>query len=438
MEAGELASSRAAWLMLLAAGPLVGQAFAASVGLYAEASGVAPGRAALAQGLSPLEGIVVPTFGAYDLIATLLYPFVAIHAIAAERRSGADKLLLQSPAGIGRRLAVKLAALTLYWTIAGIPGALALLSWGSYGGHLWAPETANLVLGHFLRFFLATGVAFAAAAVTGGAASAALVTLSFTLGTWALDFLAAGRGGFIERLGRATPSAALRVFERGELDAPAAAAFAVIGGAGVALAAVGLDRRLTVWARASRGALVVLAAALALAGASRLRASWDFSEDRRNSFSRADEAALRSIREPVVIEVALAAEDPRLYDYERGVLARLRRVLPDLTVIRTASSRGGLFEGPGYGEIWYSVGGRRGMLRSTTEPIVLEHLYRLARVAPPPAPSESAYPGHPLAARPTGAVLLFDVAWPLAAGLAFALRRGPWRNRCARFEESSP
>jgi len=437
MEAGELAASPSAWLMLLLAGPLVGQAFVAAVRLYAEASGVAPGRAALAQGLSPLDGIVVPTFGAYDLLATLLYPFVAIHAIAAERRSGADKLLLQSPAGIGRRLGVKLAALTLYWALAWVPGVLALLLWRFYGGHLDAAETSNLLLGHLLRFFLATGVAFAAAATAGGAASAALVALAFTLGTWALDFVAAGRGGLLERLGRMTPSAALRVFERGELDLSAAAAFAAVGAAGVAIAAVGLDRGLPLAARARRGALVALAAALGLWGASRVRASWDFSEDRRNSFSRADEAALRSIREPVEIEVALAPEDPRLFDYERSVLVRLRRVLPDLKVRYTASSRGGLFEGRGYGEIWYSVGHRRSMLRSTTEPIVLEHLYRLAGAVPPASPAD-AYPGHPLAARPTGAALLFDLAWPLAAGLAFLLARGPWRKRCPRFAESSP
>jgi len=35
-----------------------------------------------------LDGILVPTFGAYDLAVTLLFPFVAIRVIAAEKESG--------------------------------------------------------------------------------------------------------------------------------------------------------------------------------------------------------------------------------------------------------------------------------------------------------------------------------------------------------------
>jgi len=76
----ELIASRSFWLMLLMIGPLVGHSFITSVGLYAEASGIGGGPAALPQGLTPLDGILVPTFGAYDLAATFLFPFVAIRA----------------------------------------------------------------------------------------------------------------------------------------------------------------------------------------------------------------------------------------------------------------------------------------------------------------------------------------------------------------------
>src|SRR2546425_5254040 len=93
----ELMASRAYWLMLLMIGPLVGHSFITAVDLYAEASGIGGGPAALSQGLTPLDGIVVPTFGAYDLAVTLLFPFVAIRLIAAEKESGALKLLLQFP-----------------------------------------------------------------------------------------------------------------------------------------------------------------------------------------------------------------------------------------------------------------------------------------------------------------------------------------------------
>jgi ABC-type transport system involved in multi-copper enzyme maturation permease subunit len=96
----ELLASRSFWLLLLMIGPLVGHAFITAVGLYAEASGTGGGPAALAQGLTPLDGIVSPTFGAYDLAATFLFPFVAIRVIAAEKQNGGIKILLQLPGNL--------------------------------------------------------------------------------------------------------------------------------------------------------------------------------------------------------------------------------------------------------------------------------------------------------------------------------------------------
>jgi ABC-type transport system involved in multi-copper enzyme maturation permease subunit len=104
-ESRELLASRAYWLLLLMIGPLVGQGFIAAVNLYAEVSGSGGGPAALPQGLSPLDGILVPSFGAYDLAVTLLFPFVAIRLVAAEKESGALKLMLQAPASVGSALA---------------------------------------------------------------------------------------------------------------------------------------------------------------------------------------------------------------------------------------------------------------------------------------------------------------------------------------------
>ena len=83
----ELTASRAYWLLLLMIGPLVGHSFITAVDLYAEASGIGGGPGALAQGLTPLDGFLVPTFGAYDLAVTLLFPFVAIRLLAAEKRA---------------------------------------------------------------------------------------------------------------------------------------------------------------------------------------------------------------------------------------------------------------------------------------------------------------------------------------------------------------
>ncbi len=420
----ELLASRSFWLLLLLLGPLVGQAFVSAVGLYGEASGTG-GAHALAQELNPLDGIVVPAWGAYDLAVTLLYPFVAIRAVAGEKESGAWKLLLQSPASVGTMLASKVAVLSAGFLVAFVPGLLALALWGSYGGHLAARETLNLFLGHFLHVLVATGVAFAAAAIAGTAASAAIATLAFTVGTWALDFVAAGRGGILQRVASFTPVALLRIFEQGELRLSAVAVSVVLAVAGLALAAVWLPPGRPARARAAGTAVVVAAAALLFAGAAGLHASWDTSENRRNSFSRTDAAALARLPGPIRVSVHLAAEDPRLMDLTRGVLGKLERLRSDVAVSFVARSRSGLFEAPDehYGEVWWEVGGRRAMSRSVTEPIVLKLLYDLGSVPEPTPSQEAEFPGYPLSAVPRGATALFDLLWPAAVLAAALLRR---------------
>ena len=105
-ELRELTASRSFWLLLLFVGLLVGHGFITAVGLYAEMSG-SGGPAALPQGLNSLDGVIVPTWGAYDLAATLLFPFVAIRLISAEKESGALKLLLQLAGTMLSKLAAK-------------------------------------------------------------------------------------------------------------------------------------------------------------------------------------------------------------------------------------------------------------------------------------------------------------------------------------------
>ena len=52
--------TRAWWMLLLVIGALVGQAFITSVNLYAEASGIGGGAAALSQGLSDVKKVSEP------------------------------------------------------------------------------------------------------------------------------------------------------------------------------------------------------------------------------------------------------------------------------------------------------------------------------------------------------------------------------------------
>ncbi|MEP6832799.1 MAG: hypothetical protein ABJB74_05365 [Gemmatimonas sp.] len=426
MDVRELLATRAYWLMLLAVSALVGQAFLSAVEFYAEASGAGGGPAALSQGLSPLEGILVPTFGAYDLAATLLFPFVVIRLIAHERQNGALWLQLQAPPIFGVTMASKGLALLLAWFVAMLPGCSALLLWHNIGGHLYPPETLGLLLGYVLRGVSAIGFCAAAAAFSTSAASAAVIALTFTIGTWALDYFAAARGGVLAVIATYTPLAALRTFERGEIQLATIGILAVVGMSGLALATTAAPSGRTLNIRMLRSTAALGAAILLCVLAARIRTSADVSENRRNSFSRTDEVTLANIGAPLSVDVFLAAEDPRLNDLERGILAKLRRVVPHLTIRYPAAGRSGLFQSAGdhYGEVWYESGGRRLMSRSTIEEVVLETVYQVTGATPPPPDNAPTYPGYPLRAHSTFAPWLFFLAWPLLiAGAWIGSRR---------------
>ena len=420
----ELIAARAFWLMLLFVGLLVGHGFTTAVGLYAEMSGNG-GPAALPQGLSSLDGILVPTWGAYDLAATLLFPFVAIRILSSEKESGALKLWLQLPGTLVSKLAAKSLVLLFAWLIAWLPGIVAILLWRSYGGHLYAPETLNLLLGHLLRGLLSGALALAAAALAEGAASAAIITLAFTVGTWALDFVAAGRGGLLQQVASYTPTAALRSFEQGLLRLNTLLVVVLLSGAAFALAVIWVNTGRTIKFRLGAMLLLFIAAGCAVWGAAHVGTSWDVSENRRNSFSAVDEAALRRVTQPLKITVFLSPEDPRLTDFEQNVLRKLRRSLDSVEVDYAASSRTGLFETgeDHYGEIWYELGGQRVVERSTIEEVVLDQIYKLANVNPPERSTDEGFPGYPLAAQPKHATSVFYILWPLFVACAWWLSR---------------
>src|SRR5205823_13639646 len=101
------------------------------------------------------------------------------------------------------------------------------------------------------------------------------------------------------------------------------------------------------------------------------------------------------------------------------------RALPEVRITRVSRTQSGLFEGAGtgYGEVWYTLGPRRAMQRSSTEPIVLETIYGLAGIAPPAPDTSAAYPGYPLAARPRWAAPFFYVVWPVGVLLLWWIPR---------------
>src|SRR5437762_778509 len=109
-ELWEVLGGRAFWTMLLLMCPLIGYSFFQAVSLYGEASAAALQSPVMASSLSPLDGILVPTFGASYVAITLLFPFVAIRVLGQEKESGALRLLIQLPYRSSTLIAAKLAA----------------------------------------------------------------------------------------------------------------------------------------------------------------------------------------------------------------------------------------------------------------------------------------------------------------------------------------
>jgi ABC-2 type transport system permease protein len=196
---------------------------------------------------------------------------------------------------------------------------------------------------------------------------------------------------------------------------------------GLALAAIWMRLGVSVRRRRLESLGLLAACAAAVLACAHVRVDWDLSENRRNSFSRADDRALRQIQTPVAIDAHLAPEDPRRFDLEHGAFAKLRRTLPAVDIRYHSATSAGLFESrPDYGEIRYEVGGRTAVRRSTAEPEVLLTVFELAGIeAPGPDDGdETAFRGHPLATAPEGAAILFFGVWP-ALTLSIAWR--VWR-----------
>ena len=418
-------SSRSWWVMLALIGPLVGVSFISAVRSYAEASGQRGTVAGLADALFPLDGVVAPTFSAYEIAASFLLPFVAIRAVAGDRTSGALKLELQQGMTPLSMIGAKALVLGAGWLLAGVPIVLAGLLWASYGGSLYAPEIGSLALGHVLNAGIVIALAVAAAALAEHPSTAAILVLAFTVGTWVVSFVGAFQGGIWEEISRYTPSEMLQAFRHGLVRLDLVLAALVLIAAALALAAAWTRLGMPTRRKAAESAVVLgVAAALAIAAAF-ARPSWDVSENERNSFAESDAAILSRITAPLRIEAHFAPEDPRRFDLEKQTLSKLRRTMPNVTVEYVSGSATGLFEQASehYGEIWYDLAGKRVVGRAATTDGVLDAIYELAGVQPPQE-GEAGHRGHPLAAQPTGAIPVFYVAWPLAVfGLGLFLQR---------------
>jgi ABC-2 type transport system permease protein len=201
------------------------------------------------------------------------------------------------------------------------------------GWHLAPAETANLFLGHALYALAVAGIAFFAAALAESAATAAIVTLAFTLGFWVLDFAAATGPEWLKtwarfRRRRPSSSSSAACCRR-----PMVSSLAGLGLGLAALAALILPPGLSRSARFKRGAAGAAVLVAAAGGdihaelvARCQRGPAQQLQPRRRGGARPHGPGTRHLA------LHLAPEDSRAQEYERNVLAKLKRLVPGLTV----------------------------------------------------------------------------------------------------------
>jgi ABC-type transport system involved in multi-copper enzyme maturation permease subunit len=422
-EQAEILSGRALWTMLLLVCPLVGYSFFQAVSLYSEASASATRSAAAATSLSPLDGILVPTLGSFYIAVTLLFPFVAIRVLGQERESGALRLLVQLPYSASTLILAKLGAVLEAWFLVSIPALSTLAIWLCLGGHLAPSETLNLLLGHLLYGLLIGAVALFAATISESSATAAIVALAVTIGSWVLDFTFAGHSGLAAWLAQISLTQTLRTFEQGLFSGGLVLGIVAVVCGLAALSSVWLPPGTPVAAKFARSLPCVVATVVALGIATQIRMSIDVTEDRRNSFSPADQQALATLRLPLVVTVNLVPEDPRYADLRRNVLDKLERAMPNVSVVLAGNKPESAGKPDAYGEVEYVYGNRSDVSRSTGAREILPLLYALAETQPPKPAQATDYPGYPLVANAEATLAWFFGGLPLLIALAW------WRSR---------
>jgi hypothetical protein len=287
----------------------------------------------------------------------------------------------------------------------------------------------NLVLGHLIYGALIGAIALFAASIAEGSATAAIITLAFTIGSWVLDFTLAGQPGFLDRVARLSLTQVLRPFEQGLL--PTATLLGVLSAIGgfVVLASLWVPPGLALRTKLTRSAACVLLVSLVVFAATQVRTSFDVSEDRRNSLPLADEGALKQMSRGLIITVHLAPEDPRYMDFRRNVLAKLERIMPNFEV-RLGGGRQGFgipTSDEHYGEIELRYETQSDVTRSTSPREILPIIYNLAGAVPPVPIAGSDYPGYPVVANTQGVLAWFLAGLPLLIVVTWWLSRRPPR-----------
>jgi hypothetical protein len=320
-----------------------------------------------------------------------------------------------------------MAAIFAAWLAAVLCAASALPVWLALGGHLYLPETLDLLIGHVLYGVLVGAIALFSASISESAATAAIITLAFTIGSWVLDFALAGQTGALGWISQLSLTQTLRPFEQGLLSAGLVFGVLAAIGAFAALAAVWLHPGVEVSTKCIRSLVCLTIVAAVIGVSTQVRVSVDLAEDRHNSFPAADQQALADLREPLIVTVHLAPEDPRYVDLRRNVLVKLERVMPSVVIQLATSGQSmvGSTSEEAYGEVEYFYGGRSDKSRSTSHREILPLIYTLAGRPVPPPIAGADYPGYPLLANGSPALAWFLSVLPLLIVIAWWWSRRP-------------
>jgi len=123
----------------------------------------------------------------------------------------------------------------------------------------------------------------------------AIITLSFTIGSWVLDFALAGQTGVLGVISRLSLTQTLRTFEQGLLSAGLVIGIAAAILSFCVLAAIWLHPGVPVRRKLPRSVACAAVMAALLVIATQIGASADLTEDRRNSFPAADQRESRQV-----------------------------------------------------------------------------------------------------------------------------------------------
>lgn len=397
-ELRDLLLGKALWVGIAITIFLSGYSFVQAIELYSQASVSALKLPELARGLSPLDGVFVPTFGALYLAVTFLYPFIIIRMVSSHKHSGAMKMTVQMPYTVTTGLFVKMTAALFAWVMMLLPSLSALLFWWVVGGHINTFEIVNLIIGHLLYAMVIAGITFFAASISQNITSAAIVTLGITIGFWVLDFAASGAGGMLKTLSEFSLTTILRTFERGIFSLATIINSLLVVFLLLILSGIWLNFWYGARQRYRRSAFVVLFLFIASMAIGQINFSIDTTEDRRNSFSKSDEILLKALKEELFIEVNLDPKDPRFYDLSRSILDKLKRTVPNIKIAPSNATMDIAIAANGdkYGQIIYKYGANEAMSRSTSTEEVLPLIFTLAKLEQIEKKESDFYPGYPI------------------------------------------